>query len=215
MEENIHKLKVKNLRFCRQPAAKQPMHPEGIPNVEPENINEESRDNDPQYEGLEDSEDIETSLRYDGGFSAMNEVDLSNLQPKTRTVHVASQEGNTQPITDLVEGKTLRKAGVHEGRDVLDEAQRDAGGEDLRDRLSSHHNVAHGAPSNGNCRMNQESNETRQVTPPKQWVTPTTNLNILTMIHNLRNKVSDLRKYGEGGQGAYEVTKENLLSFMA
>ena len=38
------------------------MHTKGISNWEPENLNEEGHENDPDYEGLKDFEDIETSI---------------------------------------------------------------------------------------------------------------------------------------------------------
>ena len=53
-----------------------------------------------------------------------------------------------------------------------------------------------------------------QVTPPKQGVTPTTGLDMVTMIHSLQNEVCDLLEYGVGGN-TYVVVKVNYSPFMA
>ena len=50
------------------------------------------------------------------------------------------------------------------------------------------------------------------MTPLEQGVTPTTGLDMVTMIHNLRNEVRDLREYGIGGS-AYGVVEENSSPF--
>ena len=63
LEESIRRLKARNARYHRQLAAKQPMRDTTIPNGDPENLNEESRD--PDYEDTGDSEDVETSPRRD------------------------------------------------------------------------------------------------------------------------------------------------------
>lgn len=83
----------------------------------------QGRDNDPDYEGLEDSEDIETSLTKDWGLPTMNEVGPSNLLPKTRNGPVVSQEGtpDTRPMTDSVKWKTSQKARVPKEQDIQDE----------------------------------------------------------------------------------------------
>ena len=52
------------------------------------------------------------------------------------------------------------------------------------------------------------------MTPPEQGVTPTTGLDVVTMIHNLRNEVRDLREYGIGGS-TYGVVEENSSPFTA
>ena len=93
-------------------------------------------------------------------------------------------------------------------------AQRIGRGNDLRERLSSRPNIQPAAPTNGNRRTGQESNERRQVTPPKQGVTPTTGLDVVTMIHNLRNEVQDFREYGIRGS-TYGVVEENSSPFTA
>ena len=60
------------------------MHNTVIPNGEPENVNEESREHDLDSEGLDNSEDIETSVTKDGGLPAVNEVGPSDPSLKTK-----------------------------------------------------------------------------------------------------------------------------------
>ena len=72
LEENIRQLKAKNARYQSRLAAERPTHDAVIPNGDPENLNEESRDCDPDYEGADDSEDIETSLTKNGELPAVN-----------------------------------------------------------------------------------------------------------------------------------------------
>lgn len=57
------------------------------------------RNYDTDYEGLENSEDIETSLTKDRRFFAVNEASPSNPSPKTMDAHAASQEGNSRRST--------------------------------------------------------------------------------------------------------------------
>ena len=78
----------------------------------------------------------------------------------------------------------LLRAASPDLRDHLT-AKRNKRGDDLRERLSSRPNIPVAAPTNGNRRTGQGSNERRQVTPPEQGVTPTTDLDVITMIHNL------------------------------
>ena len=66
LEENIRQLKARNARYHSRLATERPTHDAVIPNGDPENLNEESRDRDLDYEGTGNSEDIETSLTKDG-----------------------------------------------------------------------------------------------------------------------------------------------------
>ena len=43
--------------------------------------------------------------------------------------------------------------------------------------------------------------------PPEQGVTPNIALDVVKMIHNLLNKVCDIREYGGGGS-PYDVVEE-------
>ena len=95
LEENVRQLKAKNARYHSRLAAKQPAHDTIIPNGDPENLNKESRDRDPDYEGTGDSEDIETFLTKDGGPPVVFEAGPSNPLPQTGNAPVASQEGNS------------------------------------------------------------------------------------------------------------------------
>ena len=94
LEESIRRLKARNARYHSRLAAKQPMRDTTIPNGDPENLNEESRD--PDYEDTGDSEDVETSLTKDGGLPAVFEAGPSNPLPRTGDAPVASQEGNSR-----------------------------------------------------------------------------------------------------------------------
>ena len=67
-----------------------------IPNGEPENLHEGSHDCDADYEGIDNSEDIETSLTKDMGLPTVNDAGPSDPSPKTRDAPVASQEGNSR-----------------------------------------------------------------------------------------------------------------------
>ena len=70
------------------------MHSKVIPNRQPENLNEEDRENDANYEGLEDSKDIDTYLTNDGGLLNVNGTGPSNSPRKTRNATTVFQEGN-------------------------------------------------------------------------------------------------------------------------
>lgn len=63
--------------------------------------------------------------------------------------------------------------------------------------------------------MNQGSNEKRQITLLEQGVTPPTGIDVVIMIHNLRNKIHDIRDSGVGGYRAYSVIEEISSSFTA
>lgn len=99
-----------NARFLYRLAAKQSMHSVVIPNWEPKNLNEEGHDDDPYYEGLEDSKDITTAIK----FSAKDEGHTGKF-PRKETL-------DARPMTDLVKWKTSRKTKVRKERDVLDKA---------------------------------------------------------------------------------------------
>ena len=60
MEEKIHQLRAANARYHRLLASKGPM--QDVPKGELEELIDEGHDYDPDYEGLESSADIETSL---------------------------------------------------------------------------------------------------------------------------------------------------------
>ena len=96
LEENIRQLNAKNPRYHSRLAAKQPAHNAVIPDGDPENLNEESRDRDPDYEGADDSEDVETSVTKDGELPAVNEAGPSDPSPKTGNAHAASQAGSSR-----------------------------------------------------------------------------------------------------------------------
>ena len=64
MEEKIRQLNIANARYHRQLAGKAPAH--GAPHGESEDLMDEGHDYDPDYEGLEISADVETSLTKDG-----------------------------------------------------------------------------------------------------------------------------------------------------
>ena len=92
LEENICRLKAKNARYHSRLAAKQPMQNTVIPNGDPKNLNEESNDRDPDYEGSDNAENIKTSLTMDGELPAVNEASPLDPSPKMRNAVVASQE---------------------------------------------------------------------------------------------------------------------------
>ena len=162
----------------------------------------------------------------------MFEAGPSNPLPRTGDAPVASQEGNSRrsaldrlgPRENVAESQGARRAHRRKqsrrlrtaSPDLRDHltAQRIGRGNDLRERLSSRPNIPLAAPTNGNRRAGQGSNERLQVTPPDQGVTPTTGLDVVTMIHNLRNEVRDLREYGIGGS-ASGVVEENSSPFTA
>ena len=90
LEESIHQLKARNARYHSRLPAKQPARDTVIPNGDPENLNEESRDRDPDYEGTGESEDIEISLTKDGEPPAVFEAGPSNPLPRTGDAPAAS-----------------------------------------------------------------------------------------------------------------------------
>ena len=201
--ENFRQLKAKNARYHSRLAAEQPAHNTAIPNGDPENLNEESRDRDPDYEGSGNSEGIETSLTKDRGLPAVFEAGPSNPLPRVGDAPTASQEGISRCSAldrlgqreNVAESQGTRRArrrrrSLHlrttspDLRDHLT-AQRIKRGDDLRQQLSSRPNVPVAAPTNGNRRTGQGSYERQQLTPPEQGVTPTTGLDVVTMIHNL------------------------------
>ena len=96
LEESIRQLKAKNARYHSRLAAKQPAHDTITLNRDPENLNEESRDRDPDYEGTGDPEGIETSLTKDGEPPAVFEAGPSNPLPRKGDAPAASQEGNSR-----------------------------------------------------------------------------------------------------------------------
>ena len=203
LEENIRQLKANNVRYHSRLAAKRPTHDAVIPDGDPENLNEESRDRDPDYEGADDSEDIETSLTKDGELLIVNEAGPLDPSPNMGNAPAASQVGSsrhsaqdrlgqrenvsesqdTRRARRLRRGLRLRAASPDLRYHLI--AQRNKRGDDLRERLTSRPNIPPAAPTNGNRRTGQGSNERRQVTPPEQGVTPTTGLDVVTLIHNL------------------------------
>ena len=232
LEESIRRLEAKNARYHSRLAAKQPAHNTMTTNGDLENLNEEIRDRDPDYEGTRDSEDIETSLTKDGEHPAVFEAGPSNPLPRTGDAPAASQEGNSRRSAldrlgqreNVAESQGTRRARRHRrslrlrtpSPDLRDHltAQRIERGDDLRERLSSRPNIPVAALTNGNRRTGQGCNVRRQITPPEQGVTPTTGLDVITMIHNLRNEVRDLREHGIGGS-AYGVVEEKSSPFTA
>ena len=75
------------------------MHDKIISNGESEKHNEENRNCDSNYEGFENSEDIETSLIKDGELPTVNEAGPFDSSPTTRHARATSQVGNSRRST--------------------------------------------------------------------------------------------------------------------
>lgn len=73
-----------------------------IPNKDLESLNIEGQKDDPNYEGLKNSED---------------------KGQRTHLLLSKKETPNAQPMIDVVKGKTLWKARAHEGQDIQDEAR--------------------------------------------------------------------------------------------
>ena len=141
MEENIHQLKTANARYHRQLAGKARM--QGIPHEEFEDLMDEGHDYDPDYEGLEISADIETSLTKDGELPAEIEAGPSNPPPKTKAIPISPQEETSRRSAhdrlgqrgNVREGQTTRRV-----RRVTRSSRPNATDQDLRDRIIAERN---------------------------------------------------------------------------
>ena len=86
MEEKIRQLKIANARYQHQLAGK--AHAHGSPHGESEDLMDEGHDYDPDYEGLEISANVETSLTKDKEPpSVPHETIQSTNEEAKRVVH--------------------------------------------------------------------------------------------------------------------------------
>ena len=142
MEEKIRQLRVANARYHRQLAGKAPM--QGVPHEESEDLMDEGHDYDPDYEGLEISADVETSLTKDGGLPIEIEACPSNPPPKRKEMPISSQEETSRRSAhdrlgqrgNVTEGQTTRRV-----RRVAQSSRPHAIDQDLRDRLTAQREV--------------------------------------------------------------------------
>ena len=113
---------------------------QGIPHEEREDLMDEGHDYDPDYEGLEISADIETSLTNDGELPVDIEAGPSNPPPKVWAIPISSQEETSRRSAhdrlgqrrNVREGQTTRRV-----RREARSSHPHATDQDLRDRLTA------------------------------------------------------------------------------